>query len=124
MNVRVLGALQWVGLLAGAGAWAAQLVVGYGVTEAECNAGGSGLGIANDPWQGALMGAAIVLILAAAAAAALVLVRTGGVSYDDGPPIGRIRMLAIAGLVANAIFLVIVLLSGSASLVGDVCRQA
>jgi hypothetical protein len=123
MSLRTLGALQWIGLLGGAGAWAAQHVVGYGLTEAQCHAGGAAFGIANDPWQAALMATAIACILAAGAAGVAVLLRTREATYEDGPPVGRIRMLAIAAVAANAIFLMIVVLSGSASLVVDVCRQ-
>jgi hypothetical protein len=50
--------------------------------------------------------------------------RTRGVSYDaDDPPLARIRFLALAALLANAVFLMIVLLAGVAALANVVCRQ-
>ncbi len=125
MTTRLLAALQWIGLLAGAAIWASQLVLGYGVTEAECSPGGAGWGIANDAWQASLMGAAAGCVLGAEAAAIAVLVRTRAASYDDdGPPVGRIRFFAIAAIAANAVFLMIVLLSGAASIADVVCRQS
>jgi hypothetical protein len=125
MSVRRLAVLQWLGLLAGAAVWASQFVVGFGVTQAECSPGGASWGIGNDRWQAALMGASGACVLAAEAAAIAVFVGTREASYDgDGPPVGRIRFFAIASMAANAIFLMIVLLSGVASIAGSVCRQS
>jgi hypothetical protein len=123
MSLRRLSVLQWLGLLAGAGAWGAQFLTGYWVTETRCQAGG--VRLTNDLWQAALMGAGVVCVLAAEAAAVVVLRRTGRASYEtDGPPLGRIRFFAIAAALANVIFLMIVLLSGLGALAGAVCRQA
>ena len=58
MSLRRLEILQWFGLLAGALVWAAAHVVGFGITEAECNSAGLHWGIQNSVWQGALMAAA------------------------------------------------------------------
>jgi hypothetical protein len=125
MSLRTLAALQWVGLLAGALVWASQFVIGFGVTQAVCGAGGSRWGIENDTWQAALMGTSALLVAAAGAAAVLVVLRTSDASYDqDGPPVGRIRFFAIAAVAANADFLMIVLLSGFGSIFNVACRQA
>jgi hypothetical protein len=122
MSLRRLGTLQWLGLLAGAGAWTAQFLTGYWVTETRCR---GGVRVSNDAWQAALMAAGVVCVLAAEAAAIAVLRRTRGASYAaDGAPLGRIRFFAIAAAVANAVFLMIVLLSGLGALAGAVCRQA
>ena len=59
MSQRTLGILQWVGLLLGAGVWAAQHLVGLGITQAACGPNGSTWGVQNDVWQGALMGVAL-----------------------------------------------------------------
>ena len=124
MTTRRLEALQWTGLVAGGLAWAVQHVIGYGLTEAECNPGGSRWDIANDPWQAALGAVAILAILGAEAAAVAVFVRTRDADYDAGPPpAARMQMLAIAAIVANAIFLCIVLLSTAGALAGVGCRQ-
>jgi hypothetical protein len=120
MSVRRLALLQWLALLAGAGVWAGQHVVGFGITQAAC---GAGLGVANDTWQAALLAAAAALILAAEAAALAVLVRTRASTYEAPAPEGRIRFFAIAAAVANALFLVIVVLDGVASIVDAACRQ-
>jgi hypothetical protein len=124
MTTRRLETLQWTGLVAGGLAWAAQHVIGYGLTEAECNAGGSRWDIANDPWQAALGTVAVLAILGAEAAAVAVFLRTRDVDFDGGPPpAARMHMLAIAAIVANAIFLCIVLLSTAGALAGG-CRNA
>jgi hypothetical protein len=125
MTLRRLGILQWVGLLLGAVVWAAQHVVGFGITQAACGEPGGGrFGISNDLWQASLMGAAVALILAAEASALAVIFGTRRTSYDQPPPDGRIRFLAIAASAANALFLVIVLLDGFASIFDVTCRQA
>jgi hypothetical protein len=124
LSLRSLAVLQWFGLLAGAGAWAGQLVVGFGVTQAECGAAGSRFGIGNDVWQAALLGAGVLAILVAEAAAVTVFLRTRGTSYEEEPPVGRMRFFAIAAMAANLIFLMIVVLSGTASIANVTCRQA
>jgi hypothetical protein len=123
MSLRRLEILQWFGLLAGAIVWAAQHVVGYGITEAECGAGGVEWGIHNDVWQGALMGAALAFVLLALLASIAVIVATREGSYEGPPPPGRLRFFAIAAAAANFIFLVIILLDGLASIVNVACRQ-
>jgi hypothetical protein len=125
VTIRRLEVLQWVGLLAGLVFAMAQLVLGYGFSDAECGAGGAPWGIANDTWQITLMSVSTLVVLAAEAAAITVVVQTRHVGYSDAePPIGRIRFLAIAAIPANACFLGIVLLSGIASIADVVCRQA
>jgi hypothetical protein len=124
MTLRRLEILQWLGLLLGAGIFAAQLVVGFGITQAECGAPGGGrFGIDNDLWQGVLLGISVALVLAAEASAIAVFLGTRRTTYEHPPPDGRIRFLAIAAIAANAVFLMIVLLSGVASIVAAVCRQ-
>ncbi len=124
MSLRRLAVLQWVGLLVGALVWAAQHVVGFGITQAECGAGGARWGIGNDLWQATLMGTTALVILAAEAAAIAVLLGTRDTSYEAEPPPSRIRFFAIAAAAANLIFLMIVLLDGFASIYSVECRQA
>jgi hypothetical protein len=124
MTIRRLGILQWLGLIAGAATWWAQHVVGFGITQAECSSGGASWGIGNDVWQIALLVASALLILAAEAASVAVFLRTRETSYaEDPPPLSRMQFFAIAAMVANAIFLAIVLLDGLASIFNVVCRQ-
>jgi hypothetical protein len=122
-TTRRLGTLQWVGLLAGAAIWAAQHIVGFGVTQAECGVGGRHWGISNDAWQGGLMGVAVACVLAAEAAALTVLRSTRETTYESEPPLSRIRFFAIAAVAANAIFVMIILLDGAASIFHVPCRQ-
>lgn len=123
-TMRRLGAIQWIGLLLGAGAWGAQHVIGWGIGQAECYAGGAGFGIGNDVWQGALLGAAGLCVLIAEAAAILVVLATRGTRYaEDPPPPSRIRFFAIGALLANVLFLMIMLLDGFASIYDVLCRQ-
>jgi hypothetical protein len=122
MTLRRLAILQWVGLFLGAATWTTHFVTGYGVTEAQCNAAGSRWNINNDPVQASLMAVAAVLILGAEAAAVTVLVRTRDASYEDAAPIGRMRFFAVASAAANLFFLIIVLLSGVASIANVACR--
>jgi hypothetical protein len=134
MNLRRLGILQWVGLLAGALVWISQHVVGYGMTLAECNAGGRHFGIDNDVWQAALLGAAAALVVGAQVCATAVFLRTRGANFGDGPsdegrwrgalPYTRLHFFGAAAMAANAIFLVIIVLDGIATIVDPTCRQS
>jgi hypothetical protein len=122
--VRRLEVLQWLGLLAGGALWATAHVVGFGVSEAHCSAGGSGWGIHFDLWESVVTAIAGVLVLGAGLASAAVLVATRGLSYEEGPPEGRIRFFAIAALAANAIFLTAIVLYAVGTTVNIPCRQA
>jgi hypothetical protein len=121
--VRRLELLQWFGLLAGAAAWGVAHVFGYGLSEARCNSGSAGWNVALHGWTGALTGFAAAVTVCAALAAASVLVLTRGVSYEDDPPGGRLRFFAIAALIANVLFLVMVVLYAAGSIANDPCRQ-
>jgi hypothetical protein len=123
MSLRKLEILQWVGLLLGALVWTVQHVVGFGVTEAACSRGGMHWGISIDAWEATLMAAGAGCVLVAGLAAAAVVVRTREESFEDAPPPGRVRFLAIAAITANVIFLVIILLDGFASIFNIACRQ-
>ena len=123
MTLRRLEILQWTGLLAGGAAWAFAHVFGYGMTLAQCSAGSAHWGISNDVWEGTLLSTSAVLVLLAGAASVTVLLRTHDTSYEDEPPLSRIRFLAIAAVVANVIFLGIVLLDLAGNLSSVVCRQ-
>lgn len=123
-RMRQLGAIQWIGLLLGGSAWLAQHFIGWGITQSECYLGGAGWGIENDVWQGALLGAAGLCVVCAEAAAILVVLATRGTKYDlDPPPPSRIRFFAIGALLANTLFLLIMLLDGFASIYDVLCRQ-
>jgi hypothetical protein len=131
MTLRILGILQWVGLLLGAGVWAAQHVLGSGLTQAECGAGGAGSEISNDLWQATLTACAAGLVVFAGAAAITVFARTRDAGYGDEPAEeagdvrrARLHFFAAASIAANSIFLMIILLDGVASLYQLGCRQS
>jgi hypothetical protein len=114
--------LQWLGLIAAPLTWAAQHVVGFGATQAECNVGGMHWGISNDVWQLTMLAVGGLIIAGAEVAAAIVFRRTRNVGEDDPPPDGRVHFLASAALVANLLFLTVILLDGIASTVTSLCR--
>jgi hypothetical protein len=116
--------LQWFGFGGAALVWTAQHLIGFGTTVARCGAGGAQFGIDLHTWEIATFAAALVLVLAAEAAAAVTVVRTWGVEYDGPPPEGRRHFFALAALVGNLLFLVIILLSGLSILTLEPCRQA
>jgi len=121
---RRLEVLQWVGLLLGAATWAVAHLVGWGVTEANCSSAGPGFGIHLDLWEGVALGLAEVLVLGAAAASVVVLRLTAGSSYEGEPLDGRIRFFAIAALLANVLFAVMIALYAAGSIANIACRQA
>lgn len=122
--MRLLGILKWLGLLAGAALWGAAHVVGYGISEARCSPAGGTWGIDFDLWEALATGIAGTLVVGGAAAAAAVVVATSGSSYESPPPEGRLRFFAIAALVANAIFLAMIVLYAIGSIANLPCRQA
>ncbi len=122
MTLRRLAVLQWLGLLLGAVVWATGHLVGYGLTEAACDS--AGFRIDHDFWQVIATATAAGLVLAAEAAAVAVVRGTRGTTYDGDLPASRIRFLAIAGLVANAIFLVTIVLDALGAIFNVACRQA
>jgi hypothetical protein len=116
--------LQWVGLFGAAIGWTTQHITGFGVTVAECGAGGSAWHLDRTAWQVTLIVVGLSLIVIAEAAAITVLVRTWGVAEDAAPPLGRQHFFAMAAAVGNVLFFVMVLLSGIGTLVTTPCHQA
>ncbi|HEX5450119.1 MAG TPA: hypothetical protein VFW85_08690 [Gaiellaceae bacterium] len=114
--------LQWVGLLAAPLTWAAQHVVGYGVTQAECGAGGMQWGISNTVWQLTMLAVGGAIVIGSEVCAGIVFARTRDAGKDDPPPDGRMHFLSTAALVANPLFLSIMLLDGITSTLTTLCR--
>jgi len=117
-------ALQWFGLLAAPAAWTVQLVVGYGATVAACSAAGRRWNVSVPTWEIALAAAAAAVALAGEAAAVAAWRTTRSIDEDAPPPEGRIHFFADASLVANVVFLVLILLGGIGAAHLGVCRQA
>ena len=116
-------ALAWVGLFVAPGAWFGQHVIGQAISQASCSAVNASWGVSNRTWQIALLVVASVIILLSEGAAVTVFRRTQDVSYEHAPPIGRVRLIAIAAMTTNLLYLVIVLLDGIASIVETGCKS-
>jgi hypothetical protein len=133
MNLRRLSIVQWIGVVVAPLAWTGQHVVGYGVGQARCEVGAA-WDIGFDTWQIAIVVAACLLILISEAAAITVFVATREANYGDGPagegrwggavPHTRIHFFATAAMVANILFLTVVLLDGLASVFNSLCVQS
>jgi hypothetical protein len=134
MTLRRLSIVQWIGVVVAPLAWTGQHVVGYGVGQARCEVGAMNWGIGFDTWQLAILAAAGLLILVSEAAAVTVFVVTREANYGDGPagegrwegavPHTRIHFFATAAMVANVLFLTVVLLDGLASVFDSLCVQS
>jgi len=132
-TLRQLAFVQWVGVVVAPLAWTGQHVVGYGVGEARCKAGAS-WGIGYDTWQLAILAAAAVLILISEAAAVIVFLATREANYGDGPagegrwagavPYTRLHFFAMAAMVANVLFLVVIFLDGLGAVANSLCVQS
>jgi hypothetical protein len=116
--------LQWFGLLGAALTWTIQLVVGFGVTVARCGPANAVLGVDVKAWEVALMAAGIALVLLSESAALTVLWRTREIEHSDPAPAGRRHFFAVAAALGNLLFLVIIVLSGTAAIVHEPCRPA
>jgi hypothetical protein len=132
-TLRQLGLVQWIGVVVAPLAWTGQHVVGYGVGQARCEVGAS-WGIGFDTWQLAITAAAVLLILASEAAAVIVFLATRETNYGDGPPgegrwggrtpYARLHFFATTAMVANVLFLAIVLMDGVLSTFAPLCAQS
>lgn len=133
-NLRQLAVVQWIGVVVAPAAWTLQHVVGYGVAQARCGVGGMRWGIAHTTWELAILGCAVVLVLISEAAAIAVFLATREANYGDGPPGDgrwsgalphtRLHFFATAAMVANVLFLAILLMDGLASALETACVQS
>jgi hypothetical protein len=118
MSVRRLSVLQWIGTLVPPLVWAGQHVVGYGIVTAQCGDGRvTRLGISNTLWEAILLAVATLVVLAAQAAAVRVFLATRGEDAEDS----RLHFFATAAVVANVLFLMIILLDGFSSALEKAC---
>ena len=133
-TLRQLSVIQWAGVVVAPLAWTGQHVVGYGVGQARCSVAGAQWGISYDTWQIAIMVAAAVLILVSEAAAVTVFLETRETNFGDGPPgdgrwagavpYTRLHFFAATAMLANVLFLAIVLLDGLGSVFSTLCAQS
>jgi hypothetical protein len=112
--------LQWFGLLGAPLAWAVQLVVGYGLEEADCSAGGMRWGLSTEPWQVALTACAAAIALAGGVSALILLREIRG---RGGDPLGRVSFMAAGGVLVSGVFLSLILLGGLGAIVLPECEQ-
>lgn len=114
-------ALLLHGLLAAPVAWAVQLVVGYGLAEAECSPAGVRVGFDSMTWQ-------IVVTALTAAYALSGLAVAGRLALEehrrDGDERGRIAFMATGGILVSSIFLLLILLGGIAASSLEPCHRA
>jgi heme/copper-type cytochrome/quinol oxidase subunit 2 len=105
---RAAFAAAWFGLLGGAVAWSAQLVLGDAFAEVGCEAGGfDGISIV----LLAITGVAAI-VAAAALVVSLLHLRRPRSSDADEPSATRARFMATSGAVASAIFLTLIVMGG------------
>ena len=116
--------LQWYGLFGAALAWAVQLVLGYGVSYADCNNVGTQWGIDVRTWQIVLLVVGLLFAVVAEAAAINVFLSTRHEHYDDPAPDGRYHFFSYAAMLGNLLFINAILISGIAALVNTTCRPA
>ena len=114
--------LQWYGLLGAALAWTVQLVLGFGVSYANCNNVGGQWGIDVVTWEIVLMVIGVLFAVTAEVAAVSVFLSTRGDEYDDPPPDGRRHFFSFAAVLGNILFITAILLSGIAAIVNSTCR--
>jgi hypothetical protein len=132
-TLRQLSVVQWIGVVVAPLAWTAQHVVGYGVGQARCEVGVN-WGIGFDTWQLAILGTAVLLVLISEAAAVTVFLATREANFGDGPPedgrwggavpYTRLHFFATAAMVANVLFLAIILMDGLAAAFDSLCVQS
>jgi hypothetical protein len=116
--------LQWYGLFGAALAWAAQLVVGFGVASADCTAASRHWGLDVVTWEIVLLALALTFALLAELAALTVLVATRHGEYDDPPPYGRRHFFAVAAALGNLLFLAAIVINAVGVLSNATCRPA
>ena len=114
--------LQWYGLFGAALIWAAQLVVGFGVSYADCNV--ESHSVDEVTWQVVLLVVAVLFALAAEAAAVTVFLSTRRHEYDDPAPTGRQHFFSFAAMLGNLIFLTIIVLTGIGAIANAPCHQS
>jgi hypothetical protein len=119
MSTRSLEALVWFGALGGAAAWTVQLVAGAELEENHCTRAGLRYSIHTPTWEAALTAVCAAVAIAAGVAALLAYRRT----RHGGDRRGRIGFMATSGMLANVLFLALILLGGIGASVLDPCVQ-
>jgi hypothetical protein len=116
--------LQWYGLFGAALAWAAQLVVGFGVAYADCTAASRHWGLDVVTWVIVLTVVGVAFGVLAEAAALSILFETRQLGYADAPPQGRRHFFAYGAALGNVLFLTGMLITAVGALSNATCRPA
>jgi hypothetical protein len=124
MTIRQLEIAQWFGVMAGGTIWFTEFIVGVGASEAVCNPASSKWGIPHDLLQISLLAFAALLVACAEGAAVLVFLSTRDAEEQGPPPHARMRFFAIGAMAGNLVFLMIILLTGIATIADPLCHQA
>jgi hypothetical protein len=107
--------LMWYGFLGGAGAWALQLLLGYGIEEGACYQGSS------DTKSWIVLVTVLLGGVALGSSAAAFL--TWRWADQRGDVRGAVSFLALTGMFAGAFFVVLIALGGLQLLSLDSCNQ-
>jgi hypothetical protein len=118
---RLALAVQVYALVGAPLAWTAQLVLGYGLTEAACGPAGRMWNIAVDTWESVIFGLALAVAAGGLASAAALHRAVMRGAIDD--PNGRVRFMTTIGLAVGAIFLALILYTGTGVLTVEECRR-
>ena len=124
MTMRRLEFLQWFGFLAGGTIWFTEFILAVGASEAVCNPASSTWGIPHDTLQLVLLAVAAFVVCCAEVAAVLVFRATRAAEEQGPPPQARMKFFAIAAMAGNVVFLMIIVLSGLATVFDRLCHQA
>ena len=124
MRTRFTELFQWYGLFAAAFVWAAQLLVGFAVSQASCNRGSAQWGIDLVTWQATLMSVGLLFAASAEAAAISVFLATRDLEYDGPPPRGRRNFFAWGSMLGNLVLFNAILLQGIGAIANGTCHQA
>jgi hypothetical protein len=118
---RLALALQWYALLGAPLAWTAQLVLGFGLTVAACDPAGRAWDISIDTWEALIFGLALAVAGGGWASAATLHRAVVRGEIDD--PNGRLTFLTTIGLAIGAIFIALILYTGTGVLWTEGCRR-
>jgi hypothetical protein len=113
-------AALWFALLGPPLAWTGQLVLGYGVEEADCGKAGTHWVLHTTAWEAALLALAGAVGLGGLLAAVAL---WRGSERQEPDPRGRIWFLAVSALLIDGLFLALILLTGIGALVLDPCDR-
>jgi hypothetical protein len=116
--------LQWYALFGGALAWTGSHVLGYFVAVGGCDAAVGYWHLNLVLWESLVMALALIGVLAAEAAAFTVYRATASVDKDAPGPAGRMHFFALAALLGNVLFFMLVALDATGVLFHSNCGLA